>query len=154
MLDSILKQASAIRQKESIVFIKNAQNKAVKSIGYQKEDVMLSDFMIFAKNSFPVLRNTIFHIENEGSTAGQSGKIKGSISLSKGKLAGVPDVCCVCGNKIRFAELKLPKQTLSDAQEKLHPIWHAHGVEIHMIYNFNDWLKFLSLYVKIDSELW
>ena len=54
MLDSILKQASAIRQKESIVFIKNVQNKAVKSIGYQKEDVMLSDFMIFAKNSFPV----------------------------------------------------------------------------------------------------
>ena len=152
--------ARKIREKENEQHVLFRQHKDGKPptrytrIGYIKEDAMLSDFMVFAKNTYPFLRNKIFHIQNEGSVAGKAGAIKGAQSLAKGLLAGVPDVCCVASPKIMFAEFKLPGETLSEAQQKLHHEWISTGVDIHTIYTFNDWLNFLSKYVKIDSELW
>ena len=122
----------------------------VKRIGYQSEDEMLADFMTWARNEHPQLRKFIFHIENEGYSSSALARMKGAQGLAKGKLKGVFDVLCVKGNKMRWAEFKLPKTGVwSPEQKELKSLWGAEGIEICEITCFAQW----ELFIKTSCSL-
>ncbi len=86
-----------IRLKESKLHTDRQTKSGTKKpdlLGYELEDVMLSDFMVWAFNTHtdPQLRRCVFHIENEGTFGGKFGAMQGAISKGKGKRKGVLDV--------------------------------------------------------------
>ena len=121
--------------------IRNSESKRNQdgTIGYKSEDKMLSEFMIWARNTYPKLRKTLFHIENEGVRGGEHGAEDGARSLAKGKLSGVPDVCCVLPSHPCFIEFKLPKGVYSPKQKELIDYWKEIGVVVYECRNFKDW---------------
>jgi hypothetical protein len=105
-------------------------------LGYTREDIMLSDFMSWAINTYPRLRHKIFHIGNEGNRGGKAGILDGMKALSMGKLAGVPDVCLIDGDKVLWIEFKLKRGIVSDKQMKLHTLWRECGQKVVIVRTF------------------
>lgn len=110
------------------------------SKGYEKEDLMLSDFMVHLNNTFkdtnPDFVKTIFHIENEGNTGGDWGKIQGAISKGKGKKKGVLDVLNVYIN-INWMEFKLIGKGFSDEQLDFIRLVISWGQPVFIIRTFD-----------------
>ena len=122
------KWESKIRFKEKEVHPDN-------KIGYNNEDLMLSDFMVWLTNTHkinplylkPNATNpkdkkpvnelmSIFHIENEGTFGGDYGSMQGAISKGKGKKKGILDnMSCYLGI-LNFLEFKLDGGVFSDEQ--------------------------------------
>ncbi len=85
-------------------------------VGYNNEDLMLSDYMVWVTNTHPVLDLSIFHIENEGNTGGLQGSIQGAISKGKGKKKGVLDVESIYLGIMNWLEFKLSDVSFSQEQ--------------------------------------
>ncbi len=122
-------------------------------VGYLLEDQMLADFMTWAKNEHPQIRKSIFHIENEGDRSSDFARFKGAQSLSKGKLKGVFDVCCVYEGRLSFAEFKLKGGSWSKEQVELRDLWGDWAIPIIEITNFADWKYYIRNFVLRIVEI-
>ena len=109
--------------------------------GYEDEDLMLSDYMTHLSNHFkhtnPELDKTIFHIENEGNSGGDWGKIQGAISKGKGKKKGVLDVESVYLGITNWLEFKLHDGDFSDEQLDFIGLITAWGQPVFIIRDFD-----------------
>ena len=124
------------------------------AVGYQDEDLMLSDFMVWLNNTHiinPVqLKNgkfvnelmSIYHIENEGTTGGKLGAIQGAISKGKGKKKGILDLhCCLFGLNC-YLEAKLESGTFSDEQLYFISLLVDWNIDVFIFRKF-DFFKFV-----------
>lgn len=118
---------------------------------YSKEDIQQSDYFEWVWNVHPILRFLFFHIANEGNNSSSYASFKGAQDLAKGKLAGVPDNCCVYKGRMIWIELKRKGEDLSPSQKKLLPIWTETGVEWYMCDNFSDF-KYLVEWIILGIE--
>ena|ERR1700735_2296254 len=110
-------------------------------LGYEDEDLMLSDFMTYLSNEMkhknPELDKTIFHIENEGNSGGKMGAIAGAISKGKGKKKGVLDVESVYLGITNWMEFKLADGEFSDEQLDFIRLVVGWGQAVFIIRNFD-----------------
>ena len=124
------------------------------STGYQNEDLMLSDFMVWLNNTHIInqvqLKNqkyvnelmSIYHIENEGTTGGKLGAIQGAISKGKGKKKGILDLhCCLFGLNC-YLEAKLINGTFSDEQLYFISLLISWNIDVFIFRKF-DFFKFV-----------
>lgn len=110
-----------IRHKESELHT-NLKTKSGKKlpdlIGYNSEDLQLSDYMVWAYNTHndPILRQSYFHVKNEGTRGGMEGARDGAIDKGKGKKKGVLDVESVYLGNMLWFEFKPSWGKFSDEQ--------------------------------------
>ena len=157
------KWEAKIRFKEAEVhsdnFIKHKDGSKTKkpdTIGYNNEDLMLSDFMVWLSNTHSINANpirlkngtdtseliSIFHIENEGNSTGLGGLIQGAISKGKGKKKGVLDNLSLYLGIPNWMEFKLEDGTFSDEQLYFISLMCGWNIPVFIIRKF-DFFKFV-----------
>lgn len=96
---------------------------------YMNEDQFQAATYIYINNNYPMLRQLIFHVPNEGAKDMKQGaKLK-----SMGVIAGVPDLICM--SPVFGLELKMPNGRLSPAQKDMIKRWEGVGVKVHVCYS-------------------
>ena len=148
-------EATKILKKEKEVFNTYTKHKdgsmptPKQVIGYTKESLQQADYYQWAINSYPALFGLLFHIANEGDTAGEAGAVKGAMRMAMGVVAGVPDFECLlrCPS-VAWCEIKLKGGKISDKQIKLHEKWKSLGWNVTFCDNFAVWRQWVEMCVK------
>jgi len=120
-------------------------------LGYDNEDLMLSDYMVYLSNSGinEDAIKTIFHIENEGTRGGKEGAIDGAIGKGKGKKKGVLDVESVYLGITNWLEFKLKDGVFSDEQLDFIRLVTSWGQPVFIIRDFDFfWLVIVEIILK------
>ena len=107
------------------------------------EDQIQAKFYQEAYNTYPQIRGLLFSVPN-GSTRHilEAQKLKAT-----GLTPGIPDMVCLYNGPIGF-EFKTDKGTLSPAQVKIHSIWTAAGIPVHIVRSAEAALEILNNHIK------
>lgn len=95
----------------------------------------------WAYNTFPIIRGLIFSVPNGGTRNMREAQLLKATGLT----AGIPDLI-ILYNGITAFEFKTKTGKLSPAQIKIHAIWKANGIVIHLV---NDEIEFKSIVQRI-----
>lgn len=114
----------------------------MQSIVVDKSEIQLqAECFQWAWNTYPVTRLMLFAVPN----GGKRSLIEAVQFKASGVVAGVPDLLFLWGSKVHAFELKTPTGVLSKAQKRLHPIWEANGIKIHIVRSFEHFKELFNL---------
>jgi hypothetical protein len=93
----------------------------------------------WAHNTYPQIRGCLFSVPNGGTRHARE-----ALTLkATGLTPGIPDLLLVWPILAGF-ELKTDTGTLSPEQKRIHEIWRAKGIEVHVVRTFDDFQRIIS----------
>jgi hypothetical protein len=67
-----------------------------------------------------------------------------------GVVPGIPDLVWVYGGRVIGFEIKTPKGYTSDDQKRIHRIWQANGIDVHVVRSL---IEFQRLVISLLKQI-